>query len=221
MDIGEIYSDAIQYPSSDWKKVIILGIITILSILIVPIFLVMGYVFRALKASIAGSEELPEFDEWGDMLVDGLKVFLVGFVYFLIPAIILFIGIGGSIFAMTPTGDPTTFFALFGATALIAAIVAFILGLMLYIALANMAYYDSDLGAAFRFSEILEIISQIGWVDYILWYIVLVVVGAVGGFIVSILNFIPILGTIVAALVVYPYLSLINSRALALIYAFE
>ncbi|MBV1767205.1 MAG: DUF4013 domain-containing protein, partial [Methanobacterium sp.] len=125
MDIGEIYSDAIQYPSSDWKKVIILGIITILSILIVPIFLVMGYVFRALKASIAGSEELPEFDEWGDMLVDGLKVFLVGFVYFLIPAIILFIGIGGSIFAMTPTGDPTTFFALFGATALIAAIVAF------------------------------------------------------------------------------------------------
>ncbi|GAB6055242.1 DUF4013 domain-containing protein [Methanobacterium movens] len=181
----------------------------------------MGYIFRALKASIAGSEELPEFDEWGDMLVDGLKVFVVQFVYFLIPAIIMFIGIGGSIFAMTPTGDPTAFFALFGVTTLIAAIAGIILGLVATIALANMAYYDSDLGAAFRFSEILEIISQIGWVDYILWYIVLVVVGAVGGFIASILNFIPILGTIVAVVVVYPYLSLVYSRALALIYAFE
>ncbi|QUH23187.1 DUF4013 domain-containing protein [Methanobacterium alkalithermotolerans] len=221
MDIGEIYSDAIQYPSSDWKKVIILGLLSIISFLIVPIFLAMGYIFRALKASIAGSEELPEFDEWGDMLVDGLKVFVVQFVYFLIPAIIMFIGIGGSIFAMTPTGDPTAFFALFGVTTLIAAIAGIILGLVATIALANMAYYDSDLGAAFRFSEILEIISQIGWVDYILWYIVLVVVGAVGGFIASILNFIPILGTIVAVVVVYPYLSLVYSRALALIYAFE
>ncbi len=155
------------------------------------------------------------------MLVDGLKVFVVQFVYFLIPAIIMFIGIGGSIFAMTPTGDPTAFFALFGVTTLIAAIAGIILGLVATIALANMAYYDSDLGAAFRFSEILEIISQIGWVDYILWYIVLVVVGAVGGFIASILNFIPILGTIVAVVVVYPYLSLVYSRALALIYAFE
>ncbi len=42
MDIGEIYSDAIQYPSSDWKKVIILGLLTIISFLIVPIFLAMG-----------------------------------------------------------------------------------------------------------------------------------------------------------------------------------
>ncbi|MDI3549731.1 MAG: hypothetical protein PWQ15_833 [Methanobacterium sp.] len=43
MDIGEIISDSIKYPSQDWKKIIILGILSILSILIIPIFLVMGY----------------------------------------------------------------------------------------------------------------------------------------------------------------------------------
>lgn len=34
MDIGEIISDSISYPSQDWKKVIILGILTIISILV-------------------------------------------------------------------------------------------------------------------------------------------------------------------------------------------
>jgi len=29
MDIGEIVNDAIRYPSSDWKKVIILGVLII------------------------------------------------------------------------------------------------------------------------------------------------------------------------------------------------
>ncbi|WP_371415166.1 hypothetical protein [Methanothermobacter sp. THM-2] len=47
MDIGEIVNDAIRYPSSDWKKVIILGVLMIASVVIIPIFLVMGYGFRA------------------------------------------------------------------------------------------------------------------------------------------------------------------------------
>lgn len=81
MDIGEIVSDSVMYPSSDWKKVLIMGLLAIISFLIVPIFLFMGYGFRALKSSMAGSEELPDFDEWGEMFIDGLKVFVVGFVY--------------------------------------------------------------------------------------------------------------------------------------------
>ena len=41
MDVGEIISDAIRYPSSDWKKIIILGVI-----LIIPIvdFIGLGYI---------------------------------------------------------------------------------------------------------------------------------------------------------------------------------
>lgn len=61
MDIGEIISDSLRYPSSDWTKVIILGVIFIASIVIVPIFLAMGYLFRIIKATFAGIDELPEF----------------------------------------------------------------------------------------------------------------------------------------------------------------
>ena len=39
-------------------------------------------------------------------------------------------------------------------------IVAAIIGLIEVIAIANMAYYDGDLGAAFRFSEILDYIAK-------------------------------------------------------------
>ena len=222
MDIGEIVSDAIKYPSFEWKKVIILGILMLISFLIVPAFLVMGYVFRALKASIAGATELPEFDEWGEMFIDGLKVFVAQFIYFLIPAIVIFIGVWASLGTMNMMGPDAVLTGMsvgvITGGALIGMLLAIIFGLVAIIAVANMAYYDSDLGAAFNFSEILDHISDIGWVDYIIWYIVMIVIGAIGGFIAGILNIIPFIGTIIALLVVYPYLYLFYARSLALLF---
>ncbi|MDO9046057.1 MAG: DUF4013 domain-containing protein [Methanobacteriaceae archaeon] len=227
MDIGEIVSDSIKYPLSDLKKVLILGFMFLISFLIVPIFLVMGYGFRALKASIAGAEELPEYDEWGEMFVDGLKVFVVQFVYFLIPALIIIIGSWASIAALaaaSTTGtmtDPTAFIGIISGTVLIGGIVAIILGLIATIALANMAYNDSELGAAFRFGEIMNIISQIGWVDYIIWYVVIIIISMIIGIISGVIQIIPIIGTLVAILVIVPYAQLFFYRALALLYAYD
>jgi len=153
MDIGEIVNDAIRYPSSDWKKVIILGVLIIASALILPVFLVIGYGFRALKASIAGFDELPEFDEWGEMFVDGLKVFVVQIAYMIVPLIIIFAGFLGSFTMVSPdTGvikNPAAFTGLVGGTTIIGIILAIILGLIETIAIAHMAYNDSELGAAF------------------------------------------------------------------------
>lgn len=225
MDIGEIVNDAIRYPSSDWKKVIILGVLMIASVVIIPIFLVMGYGFRALKASIAGFDELPEFDEWGEMFVDGLKVFVVQIAYMIVPLIIIFAGTFGSPAMISPdTGmitNPTAFTGLLGGTVIIGVILAIILGLIETIAIAHMAYNDSELGAAFRFGEILDVISQIGWIDYIIWYIVVGLIAAVIAFIAGLLNSIPIIGTLIALLIIYPYIQLFWNRALALRYAYE
>ena len=88
MDISDIISDSIKYPSSNWGKVLILGIIMIASILIVPIFLLYGYIFRIIKATLAGIDELPDFDEIGEMFVDGIKVFVVAIIY-AIPVVII------------------------------------------------------------------------------------------------------------------------------------
>ena len=157
----------------------------IASILIVPIFLVYGYMFRIIKATLAGLDELPEFDEIGEMFVDGLKVFVVAIVYAIpvyIIAAILGLIIGGSTTTTSISMDPTMMWALFFGY-LVYIIIAVIIGLIEVIAIANMAYYNGDLGAAFRFSEILDYIARIGWGKYIATYIVIAIVAFIGFFI--------------------------------------
>ncbi|MBC7118021.1 MAG: DUF4013 domain-containing protein [Methanobacteriaceae archaeon] len=229
MDIGEIISDAIKYPASDWKKLIKLGVFYLLGFLIIPLFFAIGYVFRALKATIAGFDELPDFDEWGGMFVDGLKVFVVSLVYLIIPLIIIGVGVFtglSSAGAFTPYGnvivtDLTLLQAGLGII-IIGIIVAIIFGPLLFIAIAHMAYNDSEFRAAFRFREILDVISEIGWGKYILWYLAVIIVYSVIHFIGSlILGSIPVLGQILVPLLVTPYVTLFLSRAIGLRYAYE
>ncbi|MBI4813084.1 MAG: DUF4013 domain-containing protein [Methanobacterium sp.] len=222
MDIGEIISDSIKYPSSNWGKVLILGVIMIASILIVPIFLVYGYIFRIIKATLAGVDELPDFDEIGDMFVDGLKIFVVAIVYAIpvyIIALILNLIIGASM-TMTSTTtslDPMMFWGLIVGN-IVFIIVALIIGLIEVIAIANMAYNDGELGAAFRFSDIMNIIATIGWGKYIATYIVIAIVGAIGFFIGMLTMFI-LIGIILLPLVIAPYIAMFGSRAIGLLVA--
>ena len=222
MDIGEVIGDSIKYPSQNWKKVIILGILSIISFLIIPVFLVLGYFLRIIKATIAGSDELPEFDEWGDMLIEGLKVFIVELIYFIIPAIIIIIGTWaslGSLIAAQGAGiaSSTAIFGLLGGFMLIGVIIAIVIGLIATIAIANMAYYDGELSAAFKFSEIMDHISQIGWVDYIIWYIVMILIAFVIGIISSILNAL-IIGIVLTPLIIAPFAQMFYARSLALLF---
>lgn len=219
MDIGEIISDSVKYPSSNWGKVLILGVIIIASILIVPIFLVYGYILRIMKATLAGLDELPEFDEIGDMFVDGLKVFVVGIVY-AIPVWIIAAIIGalmGNASSTAATVGPTMVWALFFGN-LIFVIVAVIIGLIEVMAIANMAYNDGELGAAFRFSEILDYIARIGWGKYIVTYILIAIVSFIG-FLIGMLTFFILIGIILLPLVIAPYIVMFGSRAIALLFA--
>ena len=227
MDIGYLTSDAMKYPSQDWKKIIILGILILTSFLIVPAFLVMGYVFRALKWSIAGVDQLPDFDEWGEMFTDGLKIFAVELVYFIVPFIIIFLGIWASIGSLVALGAygndlmpaaAFSAFSLMGGLLIIGLAVAVILGVFFTIGIANMAYYNSEIGAAFRFREILNTINAIGWVDYIIWYIMMIILGMIMGAIAGVLGLIPILGWALIVLVLYPYIYLLYARALGLLF---
>ena len=219
MDIGEIISDSIKYPSSSWGKVLILGIITIASILIVPLFLLLGYMFRIIKATLAGIDELPEFDEIGEMFVDGLKVFVVGFIY-AIPVWILSAIVGlltGGNTAATAAGFGTTYALAFILGNIVTFIIAVIIGLIELMAIANMAYNDGDLGTAFRFSEILDIISTIGWGKYIITYIVIVILASIG-VLIGALTMIILIGFILLPLIILPYVIMFEARGIALLF---
>ena len=113
MNTLEIIGDAIRYPLSDWKKVVIYGIIgfststaafqgivvssgitnIILIILLVVVETVLsilftGYFLRIIKSSLEGHPILPAFNSIFKMFIDGVKVFVV-FVIYSIPIILL------------------------------------------------------------------------------------------------------------------------------------
>ena len=219
MDIGDIISDAIKYPMENWSKIIILGVI-----LIIPIvnFIGLGYLFRIIKATFAGIDETPDFDEVGELFIDGLKILIVGIVYF-IPVAIIAIIIGAllSLSPATTTGTVTGFdmFSLaLGYSIYI--IVAIIVGLIEVMAIANMALYEGELGAAFKFSEVTDRIAMIGWGKYIGWYIIMVLLGAVAYAIAFGISYITFgIGIIVGILLIYPYFAMFGARSLALLFA--
>lgn len=223
MDIGDIIGDAVRYPSQDWQKVVTFGVFFLLNYVIIGILFWPGYALRALKATLAGSDELPEFGDWGEMVIDSLKLIIVSIVYSIIPAIVILIGIFGSAASIQNIGSlmsPAAAFGLISGVVLIGIILEIIFSLALILAITNMALYDSDLGAAFRFSEILDLAKSIGYADYIIWFVVMIIVGIVVGIIATILNVL-VIGILVTPLIVMPYAYLLYSRSLGLLVTSE
>ena len=234
MDIGEIIGDAVKYPLSDPKKLIIFGIILVIATLYsnfttpgsanIPLALILilialialifmfGYEIRILRATLAGFNELPEFDEPIEMLIDGLKAILVGIIYIIPLAVIIGLLFYGLVYA--PGGlshlsayNPASmiFIVIFAIIVILIALIIYPLTLM---SLANMVYNNSRIEAAFKFGEIFNKISNIGWGNFLVWYIITgiiyLILGLIGVFIVSFFTLIhlKIVGGIIYPLIV-------------------
>jgi len=188
--IGDLLSDGFRYSTTPYKRAILLGILYLLSFLIIPMFLALGYIYRCIKGTIDGRDELPEYGEWGRMLIDGLKLF-VAYLIVIIPVVII-----AFLFAAAPIGlailNP---YAMIGAmipffiTALIIVILA---GLYLFMAIPYMIY-TGRIGAVFSFSEVMERIRRIGYGRYFAICIVTIIIAWLLGLISSL---IPVIGVI-------------------------
>ena len=101
-----MFQEAITYPrdsDSAVKTIAIGGALLFLSFLVVPVFFVFGYVVRTLRAVMNGETTPPVFDEWGDLAMDGLRAFVIGFVYSLVPTVIT----GTALFLTVATFGPS------------------------------------------------------------------------------------------------------------------
>lgn len=82
-----MFGEALRFPiagDSALKNLLIGGVLGLLGFLLVPAFFVQGYLVRVLRVAVDGGDEPPVFDEWGDLLVDGLKLFVVTLAYFIV-----------------------------------------------------------------------------------------------------------------------------------------
>ena len=150
--------DALRYPTTGEKaleRLLIGGVLIMLSVFVLPIFLVYGYLVRSLAAVAAGHEEPPAFDEWEELFVDGLKAFVVAFVYAIVP-VVLVVAFFVPVSVSTAVGGngPSGFLAGIGALAFLAAVfVGIAVAYVVMAALSNFAV-EGRVGAAFDFGTV-------------------------------------------------------------------
>jgi len=144
--------DGFSYPlRDDWiGRIVIGGVLGFLSVLVVPAFLIVGYLVRVLEKTIGGDEVPPEFTDWGDLLIKGLIGTVIAVAYTVIPVIaygVVIAVVGGTSGAVG--GDAG---ALVGAVGVLLAL-AFVpvLFLVYYAVPAALSAYAArgELGAAF------------------------------------------------------------------------
>ncbi|MBN1311464.1 MAG: DUF4013 domain-containing protein [Anaerolineae bacterium] len=178
-----------RFPFDDpkWQgKALIGGLLGIGSMFLFPISLVLalplaGYSLRLMRQVIQGSEPaLPEWDDWGELFTDGIKAWVVGFVYSL-PMLVMTCCFYGSFLLMIPliaaaedsqvmvlalTGGMVLFYVLF--FVLIAVMMAVMLPTFYFatVALTRLAATGS-LNSAFQFGEVVQL-GRKGFSNYLL-----------------------------------------------------
>ena len=164
MNITEMFSDSyISYPFSNSKRILGLGLLFCFGVfLIVPAVFAGGYLMRIIENTIEGNYELPPFENWKCMFIDGLKVATV-VIFFMLPGLISEF----ALFVLVQLGyaalNPWLMVGLFILTSLFY-ISAYILSIT---AIPRMAY-KNQLKAAFDFKMVLNDIKCIGLKKYAL-----------------------------------------------------
>ncbi len=237
MDFGEPF----KYPLKDLKKLLIGGLMILpgMFLLLIPAIIAGGYLIRVTGDTVRGKNELPEFDNWGNLFIKGLSSILISIVYVLLMIILLLPAILCFVFAF-PT--PSYYIYSYGPNIvlILLAIIFFIIALipLIVLSLMNLIAYarygeKENVGAAFEFREIYRNFRAntgnyiIGYILYfgvsivveILMYIALIpllvgaaVGGVLGAIIVGIIIVLPIIG------ILYFYLCLFLVRMFAQIY---
>ena len=194
----------VTYPTNDddWLKTVLIGgALTLFAFLVVPAFLVFGYVLRVLRAGIDGTEAPPVFDDWGTLLKEGVVAFVVVIVYQLIPLLAFVLTVGGSLAAIgtgSEAGAGIGIAGLFGGLAL-STLLALIFSYVTLIGLANYAH-EGTFGSAFDLDVITSVATDGAYAIPWLYGIgVLIAANIVAG----ILGLVPFVGAIAGAFVFF------------------
>lgn len=208
--ILDIYKDSFEYASKSVKNILFLGVFYLLSFLIIPAFFILGYNYRIVKIAtegmINGDDELPKFENWSGMFVDGIKCFVVYIVYLIIP-IIIFLAI---FWACCQSGSLSL--TILGC--IVGFIISIVFALYSFLAISHMATNDGSLKKAFDFGEITNIAKSIGWGRCFTTYIGTVLIVFVTSFVVTmiILAILMIFG--VATISAFPITSVVTATSM-------
>ncbi|PKL65503.1 MAG: hypothetical protein CVV32_03320 [Methanomicrobiales archaeon HGW-Methanomicrobiales-3] len=176
-------------------------------------FILSGYIVRIYR----GIQPAPDFEDWGTLFIDGLKLNILSLIWIL-PILIFVLGVVGlAVFLMgTPESGSMALVAVLLAVIAIAMVFFIVIALFIPMALIRFARTGS-IREGLRFSEISSHIARIGWGQYIIALIVLLVVMLIYGIVVTILSLIPFIGWVLE-LVATPLITVFAARFYTLVY---
>ncbi|MFN2124969.1 MAG: DUF4013 domain-containing protein, partial [Candidatus Promineifilaceae bacterium] len=164
MDIGK--SLTYLFDDDRWVVKLLIGTgLMILSFLIIPIFFVQGYLVKIVRNMLDGLENpLPEWEDWGKLFMDGLYLTIAGIVYSAPVWLLMICGMAVFLPAGLTEGDlSSTLVAAGGVGFMLLTCLAMILGVaisLLYPAITVQYAREDNLGACFRFSEIIAMTRE-------------------------------------------------------------
>lgn len=213
LDIGDNFSNSFDYARklfSDGGRLLILIILDVIPIVN---WIILGYAARVLREA-PGGKNPPKIENYGELFVDGAKVFFASLIYMIIPLAVMGAGIASFAFAMFMGGG---MFVLGGTglvLLLVGAILAFLALVVLGAAIAHMIE-KGKFGKAFAFGEILAVIRGIGWGKYLAWVVLVAIIAVLVGVITSA---IPFVGWLIEVIIA-PAVSVFFFRSLGLLYS--
>ena len=233
MDIGEIISDAIVYPFNNIKSLIIYMIIGIvcgilggaslmgvllaaqgnnvlaagglgfIGTLIIGGLLISGYGLDIVKFGIERRDDAPGIDIVRQVL-NAIKVFIVGFVYYIIPAII-----GWLLSTLLGKGILTT---------IIIFIISVVFAFAQFMAICRLAKYDS-LGEALAIGEAIGDVSKVGMLKVLATIIAVFIIALIIAIVIGvIMQYNNLIGGILFG-IFGVYLAFFYNRAVGLLYS--
>lgn len=154
-----MFIDSLKYPTRSEDPIRQYGIAVLLTLgffLILPIFILLGYYVKAIRESAEGEKQMPVFEDYGKLLIDGIKFLGVtfGYIFFMI----LVLGLTGAIVSSL-------------AGTLIGSLVGAVLGTTVFYlfpsSIANFAKRDS-FRAAFYLGEVIRQASTLQYLKAML-----------------------------------------------------
>lgn len=180
--------EGISYPlqgDDAITRIVIGGVLGLVSFLIVPAFALVGYLVWVLAGAARGEEEPPAFEDWGTMTVDGLKATAVAIVYGIVPFVLVFVSILVTTGGAASGNDAAA--GIFGGLGIFGLLVSFLAMFVLYYlipaALTNMAL-EGSMSAAFDVATIKEAVLS---ADYLVAWLVPFVIAFVVNIVVFVL----------------------------------
>ncbi len=201
MDFGKAFS--FVFEDDEWLKKI--GIAALISLIpVLGQLLLLGWGFEITRRVIRhDSEPLPDWSDFGGHLMNGLQVFVIGFVYVL--PVILVQGCNVVVIPFMDQGDDAIVVALsvltacFGCLTLLYAIFA---GFIIPAAIGNFAAKD-ELKAAFSFGDVFGLVRA----DFGAYALVLL-----GGLVAGFISSLGVIACVIGALFTYAYAIAINGH---------